>query len=579
MATERMRGFASAPIALARAGWAISHPLEGWRVGLWAVGVAVVLVLVGAPLVGRPRVVRLPAVLVPAMVLGAVVARPRRVRELARRAMYWQPSARTVRTAALVAGSLLFWYVLTRFQSGEINAIDFTIYYDRPCFQTANGRPLFVEHSDTPGFSQRSELADHAYWGMLAVCAAYAVQPTPLWLHALSAIAVVAGAVYVLRIMQGLGAGGALAGATALAFILNDNTARTLNYGFHPEVLYAWFVPWMIHAGLRAAPGSFLAATFATVLVKEDAVLPIFAVSVALALTRYRVMSRAQRGLYLVFPTVLALGNLAVYYGLAMPMLSGDTRPTYAHFWGNYGATPLLALLGMLAHPGRVLAGTMSSGVFRTLLPHLFLPLVGWRWALGLVPIVAIYAASANDQVRAFGIYYAILLVPFLVIAASWGARSVARRVIAGTPRAEFAAAAVVLLAALLVGSGNRGYSLRPWRHEVAAVPEALARLRDEPLVLVQSGLFPHAGYDERHALLTAETLDDPRNAGAVVLIAPGVGAYPFKAKALAAGLGHLPEARPMPAGLVALRLPESAGSCGDPLGARLPRSRPPGCR
>ena len=53
---------------------------------------------------------------------------------------------------------MLFWYVLTRFQSGQINAIDFTIYYDRPCYQTVQGRPLFVEVSDTIGFSDRSEL-------------------------------------------------------------------------------------------------------------------------------------------------------------------------------------------------------------------------------------------------------------------------------------------------------------------------------------------------------------------------------------------------------------------------------------
>jgi hypothetical protein len=46
-------------------------------------------------------------------------------------------------------------------------------------------------------------------------------------------------------------------------------------------VLYAWFIPWMIHSALRAAPASFLAATLASVLVKEDAVFPIFAVSVA----------------------------------------------------------------------------------------------------------------------------------------------------------------------------------------------------------------------------------------------------------------------------------------------------------
>ena len=51
--------------------------------------------------------------------------------------------------------------------------------------------------------------------------------------------------------------------------MLNDNTARTLNYGFHPEVLYAWFIPWMIEAGLGGATLPFLAATLASVLVKE----------------------------------------------------------------------------------------------------------------------------------------------------------------------------------------------------------------------------------------------------------------------------------------------------------------------
>ena len=221
------------------------------RVALAAIGLAVLLVLVGAPLVGWPPVVRLPAVLVPALALALLVTRPWRWREPDLRALDWQPSGRLVWSAALIIGLVLFWYVLTRFQSGEINAVDFTIYFDRPCFQTLHGRPLFVETSDTPGFSNRSELADHAYWGMLPVCSLYALYPSPLWLHAISAMAVVGGAVHVLRILQRLGAGGTLASATALALVLNDNTARTLNYGFHPEVLYVWFIPWMIHAGLR----------------------------------------------------------------------------------------------------------------------------------------------------------------------------------------------------------------------------------------------------------------------------------------------------------------------------------------
>jgi uncharacterized membrane protein len=508
---------------------------------LAAIGVAVLVVLIGAPLVGWPRVVRLPAILVPALALAFLVAPRPHWRESPLPGVDGQPSRRLVWAVAVVVGLLLFWYVVTRFRSGEINAIDFTIYYDRPCLQTVRGRPLFVETSDTLGQSNRSELADHAYWGMLVVCAPYALYPSPLWLHALSAIA-----------------GGALASATALAFVLNDNTARTLNYGFHPEVLYAWFIPWMIDAGLRGARTSFLAATLASVLVKEDACLPVFAASVALALNGYRTMTWTNRLLFLVLPTAVALANLGLYYGYVVPMLTGTSRPTYAHFWANYGDTPMSALLGMATHPWPVLRSTMTSGIFKTVQPHLFLPIIGWRWALGTVPIVALYGASANEQVRSFSIYYSIVLMPFFVIAASVGALKLARRVVPNAGHAQVAAAAAVLLGPLLVGSGHRGYSLRPWKSEIAAVPQALAQLAGEPRVLVQSGLFPHAGYDERFQLLTPETLADPRNAGAVLLLARRIGAYPFDGWDVGR-LSRLTSARAVPGGLTAVRLTPEA--------------------
>ena len=528
-------------------------------IALAAIGLAVIVVLIAAPLAGWPRVVRLPAILVPALLLALAVVPRGHWRDSPLLRPEWQPSRRLVWSAAAVIGGLLFWYVLTRFRSGEINAIDFTVYYDRPCYQTVHGRPLFVETSDTPGLSNRSELADHAYWGMLIVCAPYAIYPSPLWLHALSVIAIVAGGLHVFAIAQRLGAGGALAGATALAFVLNDNTARTLNYGFHPEVLYAWFIPWMIDAGLRRANMSFLAAVLASVLVKEDACLPVFAATVALALNGFRTMTWARRLFFLVLPNVLALASLGLYYGYVLPMLGGGSRPTYAHFWANYGDTPMAALLGMLTHPGRVLQSTLTSGVFRTIQPHLFLPLLGWRWALGTLPIIALYGASANEQVRAFAIYYAIVLMPFFVIAASAGALTLARRLVPNVGHAQLAAAAAVLLGPLLVGSGHRGYSLRPWKSETAAVKNALTQLGSEPKVLVQSGLFPHAGYDERFQLLTPATLADPQNAGAVLLLARRIGAYPFFGKEMDR-ISLLPPVAALPGGLLAVRATPDAG-------------------
>ena len=152
-------------------------------------------------------------------------------------------------TVAAVVGLLLFWFVLTRFRSGEINAVDFTVYYDRPAFQTLQGRPMFVETGDDVLRAQQTYFSVHAHWAMLPLSALYAIHATPLWLLAVSVIVVVAGAVSVLRIVQRMG-GGLVASASALAFVLNDNTARTLNYGFHVEVLYAWLIPCLINAAM-----------------------------------------------------------------------------------------------------------------------------------------------------------------------------------------------------------------------------------------------------------------------------------------------------------------------------------------
>jgi uncharacterized membrane protein len=523
---------------------------------LLLIALAAVTVLVGAPLAGWPDVVRLPAVLVPALMLVVLVLRPWYWDADQWRALEaWQPSPRLIRVGILGVGMALSWIVLTRFKSGEINGVDFTVYFDRPCFQTLQGRVLFIETADVPQFSRQTGLEHHAFWGMLPLCALYAISATPFWLLAVSVIAVIAGAVHTLRIMQHLGAPGVLASATALAFLLNDTTARTLNYGFHPEVLYAWCIPWLIDAGLKGRRRQFLAAGVATILVKEDAVMPLFAASLALALNAGRTRNRLTNA-SLAVPVVVALVNLGVYYTVVVPELTDREVPAYGHFWESYGPTPPRALVGMIAQPQRVLIDTLQSGFFsRVILPHLFLPVVGWRWAIGIVPMVVLYSASDDPQLRAFGIYYAMPLIPFLVIGASTAALMIARLLVPEPGRASVRAAAVVVAGALLVGSGDRGYSLRPWRPEVADVPRALSRLVHEDVVLVQSGLYPHAGYEERIQLLTWDTLRSPRYADAAILIAPHIDAYPLGP----ADVQRLSELQPvgsMPGTLLAVRAP-----------------------
>ena len=141
-----------------------------------------------------------------------------------------------------------------------------------------------------------------------------------------------------LRLVSTTTGSGVLGVAAALVFALNANTARALMYGFHPEILYAWFVPWALYAGVRGHRWSFLAAVAACVLVKEDAVLVLFAVSISLLIIRGSSMRVTDRMVYLAAPTLLALVNLAVYYGAVLPALAPGGRRllVYAlssHIW------------------------------------------------------------------------------------------------------------------------------------------------------------------------------------------------------------------------------------------------------
>lgn len=523
-----------------------------------AAAITFAALLVALPLAGQIPVIRLPALLVPILLTLAISLRPWTWGDVTHRAVAaWQPTPRALWLAGLGVGACLFWIVMTRFQSGQINAVDFTVYFDRPTFQTWQGRPMFVETADAIGFSNRSQFAVHAYWVMLPIAALYAIWASPVWLLALSVVAVVAGGSYVVRAVQHLGTSGVIACAAGVAFVLNANTARLLNYGFHAEVFYAWFVPWLISAGLAGNRRAFLVATLACISVKEDACLVLFAACTALALHRYRAWTAQERLWYLALPLVLAFANLVVYYGLVVPALTPDGRPTYASFWSNYGPTPVEALWGMARHPAAVLWATASSGFFRHVLsPHLFLPLVGWRWTMGLVPIVVIYGASANPQLRAYGLYYSVVVMPFLAIGAAAGAIAIARWWSGHSARAHAVAAVLLVAGALLVGSTSEGYSLRPWKSELTQVPAAIRALPSNQLILVQSGLYPFAGYEAHVQLLTPETRARAAGTTTVLLLTRWVSGYPFTTAEMDVLLA-LPRVQVgLPDGLVAVTVP-----------------------
>jgi len=517
-------------------------------------------VIVGSPVFGWFPVVRVSIVMWAILLAGMCAARPWRWRsDQWSRVASWSPTAGSVTWGFLLLGIVLWWLVYSRFQAGGIDAVDFTVYFDRPLYQTSVGRPLWVESTDDPRFEHLTHLAVHGYWILPPLSLLYRIHPSPMWLLAVSAAAVTAGAFYVFRIVESLDSP-ALGVAAAIGFVFNSNTARALNYGFHPEILYAWFVPWAIQAGLRRRPLSFSLAILGCVMVKEDAIFPLMGVSVALALTSGRAMNPRRRLMYLITPPALALINLSLFYGWVVPKLAPESTVMYSYFWETSGATPYEALVGLLSHPGRLLTGALTSGFFTLVLAsHWYLPLLGWRWIIGLLPLVLVYGASDNDQIRRFGIYYGVPLVPFLSIGAAAGARTITRWL---PQRAVGTCLAGVLVIASALSYGL-GYSLRPWKYELRAVPEALARLQDRHTVLVQGGLYPHAGYADRVQLLTEHALRGVENDQAVMLLATRGSAYPLKKEQWRC-LIALPSVAAMPDRLLATEVSTEARRCLD---------------
>ena len=171
---------------------------------------------------------------------------------------------------------------------------------------------------------------------------------------------------------------------------------------FHVEVLYALADSLAYQCGPgRSTDWAFLVAAVACVAVKEERTfLPLFGVSIALSLIRFKSMTRQDRVMYADRSAARGAPQPECVARLSpAPPAARRCMPFCANYWASYGATPGQALVGMLAAPWRVLTRTLASGFFRRVLgTHLFLPLVGWRWTLGIVPIVLLYGASDNEQ-------------------------------------------------------------------------------------------------------------------------------------------------------------------------------------
>jgi hypothetical protein len=163
----------------------------------------------------------------------------------------------------------------------------------------------------------------------------------------------------------------------------------------------------------------------------------------------------------------------------------------YFHLWSKYGRSYGEAAIGMLKHPHWVAGDILFNiSLYKNLLAWAFLPLLSPVTLVALPPI-AVLATTSSPLLKAFGLYYGVLLAPifFTATAHALSRFSVQRR--------RMLAGLVLALCCFLGGSFLRFPSADPafpeWRRQAAVITGALP---GEKEIWVQSGMLPYLDYD-----------------------------------------------------------------------------------
>ncbi|MEP7131677.1 MAG: DUF2079 domain-containing protein [Acidobacteriota bacterium] len=461
--------------------------------------------------IGRITVARLTPALIPLyLTLVTALMIPRWRRYLAR--LPASCHRKPIALATLFVGSSAFALrvVASQFRSLSVNGWDFSS-FDLPI-----QRSLVSTFLDSP-IDHRSFLGTHASYILTLFIPLHALHQTPAWLLVTEALAISAATAASWLLFRDLLHDDTAAMLLSLAYLLNTYTAKTLQYVFHVEVLYPPLLFLLARFLRRRQPMLIAAVTLLLLSVKEDAVIPLLGISIALFLLRPREWRT---------PALLVSGGIVVYLlstRIVMPRAAGVPagHPWYATYWAAYGPTPLLAARGMFLHPLQVFHALWSSGIRDLLEPLLFLPLLGGLWLLAAIPALTVYGTASNPGISHFAIYYSAPLLPLLFLAAAVGARRLARRLRRpGLTRLDWQRliAFAVLGASALDGASYVFRRPNPRRLDVAT----MVALRGPGRLRVQGSLLPHSGYKLTTLPLDTLTSND------AVLLDDSSDPYPF---------------------------------------------------
>lgn len=418
-------------------------------------------------------------------------------------------SPRLLRALALACIAFCVWTTASKFLSFEVNAWDFSLYFDRPLERTLHGQILYSD------FLGSSTLAAHSDLALLLFIPLYSIHASPWWLVIGQGAIVAAATMAAFRLFRNLTEDTFASVTLAAAFLLNKYTAKCLQYVFHIETLYLLSLFLLLLALKEKRPFLFSSALLLTMAIKQDAVIPLFGITIiALLLRRFRYAAAACFG---------GLTGFLLDYFVLMPHFAANAaHPWYSWYWASFGPTPLRAALGIIGKPMLVITKLSHSAVGNLLGSVLLLPLVGFEWLAAALPGLILYGCSDFEKLAHLDLYYSAAVLPLLFASAAVGICRVADRAQVEQRRFRLRVLSIVFLIwSHVYGSG---YHFAAWRSDGRALSEIRNSVPAGAEVRIQGALFPHAGYDPRWRVLERT----PPGLGEAVMLDEALNPYPL---------------------------------------------------
>lgn len=339
--------------------------------------------------------------------------------------------------------------------------------YDQAVWNTSQGRPFAINllEDTMPGLTNK--LGDHVEPILLPLAALYWLRSNPDVLLVVQAIALAALIWPLYQLVRNRSQNVWLAGVAVALYLLHPGMWNALLFDFHPVTLGAVFLVFTLWMLVQRKHLATVICAVLAMMCKEQiglsvALLGVYAIlfvkrpawrapATRTGRERSEVKSKDVSRLVHFFRShdwrfgllLVAVGVAwsVIALGVIIPAFQPLGSSYYLNRYGRLGSTFAEVLLSPLTKPDvfwSVISGPKRIAYYGDLLlPLGFLPLLGFEMLLPALPDIALNTLSAFAPSRTLDYHYAVIAVPFLVLATAWGIDRLARWLGRKTPQAR----------------------------------------------------------------------------------------------------------------------------------------------